>query len=172
MMAKSKTTPVGKKVANAAEAKPEQAPAKKVASKVVEKAVVARKVGTKAPASKPATKPAPKSGPKAAPKPGATKPVAKKAAAKPVKLDKVAKPIKVEKAEKAKLKLVRDSFTMPQEDWALIQQLKDRALGFKHPVKKSELLRAGLQALAALNEDQLRAALDKLIALKPGRPKA
>jgi len=68
-------------------------------------------------------------------------------------------------------KLVRDSFTMPRSDFELIALLKERALTFKRPTKKSELLRAGLQALAALNQKQLQTALDSLPLLKSGRPK-
>ena len=76
-------------------------------------------------------------------------------------------------AEVAKphVKLVRDSFTMPREDFDLIAQLKARALDFKRPAKKSELLRAGLQVLATLPDVQLHAALDALRPLKAGRPK-
>lgn len=70
-----------------------------------------------------------------------------------------------------KHKLVRDSFTMPRTDFELIHTLKERALGFKRPTKKSELLRAGLQALAALDDAALKARLERLIPLKPGRPK-
>ena len=72
---------------------------------------------------------------------------------------------------KAKTKLVRDSFTMPQQDFGLIAVLKDRALGFKRPAKKSELLRAGLHTLQQLTDTQLRGALDSLVPLKAGRPK-
>jgi len=68
-------------------------------------------------------------------------------------------------------KLVRDSFTMPQADFALIAQLKSRALELKRPAKKSELLRAGLHALAAMTPSRLNRALDALTPLKPGRPK-
>ncbi|WP_198320944.1 hypothetical protein [Azohydromonas aeria] len=84
-----------------------------------------------------------------------------------------AEPVKQEKQDKAhaKPKLVRDSFTMPRADFALIAVLKDRALGFKRPVKKSELLRAGLHALAALDDVKLQAALAELTPLKAGRPK-
>lgn len=32
---------------------------------------------------------------------------------------------------------VRNSFTMPHDDFKLIDQLKERALGFKRPAKKS-----------------------------------
>jgi hypothetical protein len=76
-----------------------------------------------------------------------------------------------EPKHKAKDKLVRDSFTMPRSDFELIALLKERALTFKRPTKKSELLRAGLQALAALNQKQLQTALDRLPLLKSGRPK-
>ena len=51
------------------------------------------------------------------------------------------------------------------------EQLKERALGFKRATKKSELLRAGLQALATLEDRALQAMLDKLTAIKAGRPK-
>ena len=68
-------------------------------------------------------------------------------------------------------KLVRDSFTLPREDFDLIDVLKDRALDFKRPTKKSELLRAGLQLLAGLDQAALRAALEALRPLKAGRPR-
>ncbi|HSI60949.1 MAG TPA: hypothetical protein VLA16_25555, partial [Ideonella sp.] len=76
-----------------------------------------------------------------------------------------------DKAAKLRVKLVRDSFTMPQVDFDLIDALKKRALGFRRPAKKSELLRAGLRALAALDDAQLGAMLESLPLLKPGRPK-
>lgn len=66
---------------------------------------------------------------------------------------------------------MRDSFTMPKEDYALIAGLKDRTLVFKRPTKKSELLRAGLHALQALTDPALRKALDSLTPLKAGRPR-
>jgi hypothetical protein len=75
------------------------------------------------------------------------------------------------KLQRAKEKLVRDSFTMPQADFSLIHQLKERAIGFKRATKKSELLRAGLHALANLSDAQLQAQLGKLAAIKAGRPK-
>jgi hypothetical protein len=60
---------------------------------------------------------------------------------------------------------------MPSDEFALIAALKARALEFKRPTKKSELLRAGLQQLAALNATQLRSALGALRQLPTGRPK-
>jgi hypothetical protein len=89
----------------------------------------------------------------------------------PAKTAPLKPPVDAPKSEKRKDKLVRDSFTMPAEDWALIQQLKDRAIDFKRPTKKSELLRAGLQALAALSDARLKLSLEKLSPLKVGRPK-
>lgn len=88
------------------------------------------------------------------------------------KAAKPAKPAEEAKAhDKARTKLIRDSFTMPREDFDLIAQLKARALEFKRPTKKSELLRAGLQALAACDDARLKTALDGLRVLKTGRPK-
>ncbi len=72
---------------------------------------------------------------------------------------------------RASSKPVRDSFTMPQPDFALIAELKERAIGFRRPAKKSELLRAGLHALMALDDAALRNALDGLAPVKSGRPK-
>lgn len=91
--------------------------------------------------------------------------------AEPAGKGKPAKPQKLEKPAKPRKALVRDSFTMPDVDFALIAALKERALGAGRPAKKSELLRAGLQALAALDSKKLRAALERLEPIKVGRPK-
>ena len=75
------------------------------------------------------------------------------------------------KAEKPKKpKLVRDSFTIPKAEYKVIQECKDRAAALGRPVKKSELLRAGLKALAAMGDAGFGAALDSVPALKTGRP--
>jgi len=60
---------------------------------------------------------------------------------------------------------------MPRAEFAVIHELKERALGFKRATKKSELLRAGLQVLAALDDTTLKTVLDMLPALKAGRPR-
>jgi hypothetical protein len=75
------------------------------------------------------------------------------------------------KAAKPRAKLVRDGFTMPADDFALIAALKQRALSAQREAKKSELLRAGLHALMALDAPVLVAALKRLQPLKVGRPK-
>jgi hypothetical protein len=71
----------------------------------------------------------------------------------------------------ARPRLIRDGFTMPEEDYALIAVLKERALKAKREVKKSELLRAGLQALMQLDGPALTKAVGRLQPLKVGRPK-
>jgi hypothetical protein len=117
-----------------------------------------------------ATAKAPKKAlPAAKAKPTASKPLAtaKKPATSPVKTAAVP----TSKPPKAKHKLVRDSFTMPQPDFELIDVLKQRAMNFRHAVKKGELLRAGLQVLAALPDVQLEKALARITPLKTGRPK-
>ncbi len=68
-------------------------------------------------------------------------------------------------------RLVRDSFTMPSDDFALVGVLKGRALQVQRPAKKSELLRAGLHALSGLSPQALAKALDALVPVKAGRPK-
>jgi hypothetical protein len=110
---------------------------------------------TKTATRKPAVK-------KAAP---ARKPALAKAAAKP------AKKMKKEKKADTKVKVVRDSFTMPQTDYELIAELKQNALKAGLHVKKSELLRAGLQALSKLSAAQLKRAIAGLEKIKTGRPK-
>ncbi len=76
------------------------------------------------------------------------------------------------KDNKKKPKLVRDSFTMPHEDFDLIAQIKARMIDMKRPVKKSELLRAGLQVLNALDNKALLKSIAGLLELKAGRPKS
>ena len=67
-------------------------------------------------------------------------------------------------------KVVRDSFTMPKSDYAKIAELKQRCLDAGIPVKKSELLRAGLNLLAVSPAKRLISAVQELEAVKTGRP--
>ena len=70
-----------------------------------------------------------------------------------------------------KAKLVRDSFTIPKNEYVVIDSLKKRAIASGQAVKKSELLRAGIKALAAMSEIQFKAALSNVPPIKTGRPK-
>jgi hypothetical protein len=76
------------------------------------------------------------------------------------------------KTPKLRPLVVRDSFTMPEADFAVIAALKAKAIGAGRAAKKSELLRAGLHALAALDARALAAALDGLAPVQTGRPKS
>ena len=69
-----------------------------------------------------------------------------------------------------KVKVVRDSFTMPQNEYQKIAEIKAICLKAKLHVKKSEVLRAGLKLLAGLNVVQLKHALVSLEKIKTGRP--
>lgn len=60
---------------------------------------------------------------------------------------------------------------MPEADFALIATLKARAIAAKRETKKSELLRAGLHALARMDTASLMAALQSLEPVKIGRPR-
>ena len=65
---------------------------------------------------------------------------------------------------------MRDGFTMPAEDYALIAQLQATGLEAGLAVSKSAVLRAGLHALQALSPDDLRQVFAALEKVKPGRP--
>ena len=93
-------------------------------------------------------------------------------AAKSVKTLKAPKAPKLpKKPAKPREQLVRDGFTMPVADFALIADLKLRAMAAQRAVKKSELLRAGLRALSAMEDGALLALLGRLEPVKIGRPK-
>ena len=80
---------------------------------------------------------------------------------------------KIEKLEKAKKpKLVRDSFTIPKAEYAVIDSLKERAGKLARSAKKSELIRAGIKALAAMTDSAFLAALAAVPTIKTGRPAA
>lgn len=112
------------------------------------------------------------------------KPVKAVKAAEP---EKAIKPIRQAKAAKAagkastvtadakadkpkKPKLMRDSFTIPKAEYAVIESLKQRAALGGRPAKKSELLRAGLKALAAMDDPGFMAAVGQVPTIKTGRP--
>lgn len=124
-----------------------------------------------------------------------TRPVSKKASAAPakkpaapVKASQTVKPVKTtapapnktavkvsDKASKKKdkpekVKVVRDSFTIPKTEYAQIAAMKKRAMGLGLEVKKSELIRAGLALLDGTADAAFRKALGNVPTLKTGRP--
>ena len=73
-------------------------------------------------------------------------------------------------AKAKKPKLVRDSFTMPDGEYALIAALKKRCLNAGMSAKKSEILRAAVANLARLSDASVVAAVRRLDVIKTGRP--
>ena len=70
----------------------------------------------------------------------------------------------------APAKVLRDGFTMPADDYALIAQLQATGVQAGVVVSKSEVLRAGLHALKSLSAADLRQVFAALEKVKPGRP--
>ena len=120
-----------------------------------------------------ATKPVAAAKPKSTP-PAATTPKVVKAEGSKVTTDKKpsveAKESPAKDVKAKKPKLVRDSFTIPKDEYAVIDALKERAVRLSRPVKKSELLRAGLKLLAGLSDTALFTALESVPSIKTGRP--
>lgn len=106
----------------------------------------------------------------------ATKPATTKVTTEAVPATKagVAKPaIKVAPEKSVKLKkpkMIRDSFTFPKAEYAVLESLKMRAAKLGSPAKKTELLRAGIKAIAAMQDAAFVAALKSVPSLKTGRP--
>ena len=101
----------------------------------------------------------------------AKKTAAHPAAKAPVRAVKLLEAVEQSKIKAPKKpKLVRDSFTMPKDEYQAIDSLKQRAANLQRSAKKSELLRAGIMALSAMDDKGLAAILAKVPALKTGRP--
>ena len=116
-------------------------------------------------------KPATSTKPSARKTPVKRVPAAAKAVAEPVAKVVRAEPAAKKPKKEQKVKVVRDSFTMPEGEYRKIAEIKEAALQAGQPVKKSEVLRAGLKALAAMTPAQLKRALAGLEKIKTGRPK-
>ena len=102
------------------------------------------------------------------PKPAARKTVTVRAGAKPQPVPAAVAAPKTDRPRKPKL--VRDSFTIPKIEFAVLQDLKQRAGKTGNGAKKSEILRAGIKALAAMNDAAFAAALGAVPPIKTGRP--
>ncbi len=126
--------------------------AKRAPAKPAVKRGTAKPAGTTTPAKRPVGRPA------ANKQPGSTA-----TPAKAVKAVKAAKP--------KKPKVVRDSFTMPETEYALIGSVKKACLSAGFEIKKSEILRIGVTLIAKLDPKKVKAAQAALVPLKAGRPK-
>lgn len=123
-----------------------------------------RKATTKAASSKPARK-----APQKVASPAKAKPKTPAAAPAPMETQTAAaspaKPLKDKK-----VKVVRDSFTIPKSELLQIGESKKRALELGVEIKKSELIRAGLQALTNMSDAAFKKALASVPTIKTGRP--
>jgi len=153
----AKEVTAGKALAQATQAKPARKATKKVAAPLTAKpkkqAIAPAAVEVKAAAPKAAAK-----------KTDTKKPAVKKQAANPSAASS-AKSLKDKK-----VKVVRDSFTIPKSELLQIAESKKRALGLGVEIKKSELIRAGLQALTGMNDAAFKKALASVPTIKTGRP--
>lgn len=97
----------------------------------------------------------------------------KRAPGRPAKAIKVVNQSAVKATDKpVKIKMERDSFTMPKDEYAQIAELKKRLERAGQPAKKSELLRAGLALLSKMDDAALAASLAAIPTIKTGRPKS
>lgn len=155
-------TPIVEKTAPVA-VKTKAAPRKPVAT-----AAAAKEVATKQKPTKKAVAKAPAPEPRTAAKPAKKVPDTRKEA---VEAPKAEKATRAKKQAPKKPKLVRDSFTIPETDYALFASLKQRALTAGIEVKKSEILRAAVVSLAQLDDAAFAKAIGLVERIKTGRPK-
>lgn len=73
--------------------------------------------------------------------------------------------------EKNNIRVKKDTFTIPEEEYALIDILKNKLLKQGMYMNKSEIMRAGLLLLSDLNDNNLKCHCAKVDKLKTGRPK-
>jgi len=75
------------------------------------------------------------------------------------------------RAAPKKVKFVRDSFSFPVHEHALLADMKRRALKLGKEIKKSEILRAGIVHLASLADSALVTVLGKVERVKKKKKK-
>ncbi len=125
------------------------------------------KTSRKAPSQSPRSSAAPAAKKVSAP----AKPTAKAPTTAPAKAPAKAPTKAPNKAPKdKKVKVVRDSFTIPKTELLQVSELKKRALTLGVASKKSELIRAGLFTLASMNDAALKKAMANVPTIKTGRP--
>lgn len=90
---------------------------------------------------------------------------------KAVKAVKAVRDVEVDKADKAditanstpkKNKLRRDSYSIPESEHKQLAVLKKRCANQGRPIKKSYLLRAGIQALTRMNDNEFFTAIERI----------
>jgi hypothetical protein len=69
-----------------------------------------------------------------------------------------------------KVKLVRDSISIPKNEYEVLAEMKLRAGKLGVLIKKTELLRAGIKALDTMSDADFLVAVRAVPSLKTGRP--
>ena len=153
------------------QAAPRKAPA--TAKKTAAPSSTPAKTHAVAPAAEAAVAPVPAKGKRVqrtAAKPDAPKAASPKATPSKAAKPKTAAPKAEKKVKAEKVKVVRDSFTIPKAEYAQIADMKKRAIALGKEAKKSELIRAGLALLGATSDAAFTKALASVPTLKTGRP--
>lgn len=101
-----------------------------------------------------------------------TKAQEKKKSSPPAKSKKAPKsePKKPKVQAKPKPKVVRDTFSFPEDDYALIEAVKVKMAKRGKILNKSEIIRAGLHALKKMKVADLDVAAEAIDKVKTGRP--
>lgn len=166
------STPAKKVTTVAVKAAPKVAP--KVAAKVNAQASVKKpinKQSSRAVSTTPVAKKAPAAKASTPAKPAAPSAKALPVNAKSASRDNSTIKPKTRLPEKIKkAKLVRDSFTMPEAEYAALSEVKKACLKAGFDVKKSELLRIGVALVRKMAMAVLKQEVSALAPLKPGRP--
>jgi hypothetical protein len=145
---------------------PQKPPVKKTPATAV-------KIARAAPARSPTVKPGASTRPASLGKVVAAspKPVAKAGPAQTKAATAASAPATESREKTRKAKLVRDSFTMPELEYAALGEVKKACLKAGFEVKKSELLRIGVAMIRKMELTALKIAVAALAPLKPGRPR-
>jgi hypothetical protein len=146
----------------------DEVPAAAPTTSVVPKPTVSAKIEVAKAVDKRASKVAvkPVSSKKSATKPKST---AVKVTAKPVG-NASPNAVKAKAAKVKKVKMVRDSISIPKTEFQALVALKTRAGKLGVEVKKTELIRAGIKILASLTDTSFAEAMRTVPNLKNGRP--
>ena len=67
-------------------------------------------------------------------------------------------------------RVIRDSFTIPGDEYELISKIKKRCMKAGVSANKSEVLRAGLAVLSEMSDGELAQVVESLTRVKTGRP--
>ena len=100
------------------------------------------------------------------------KKAAKKATKKAAKKTSKKMPVKSTKPTKTvKTKLIRDSFAIPEKEYAALVAVKKTCLKAGLEIKKTELIRIGIALVNNLTTAKIKTAQAKLTQISAGRPK-